>query len=155
MIDKMFYSTFTLLITILACFLRKKSKIVQAFAFMHFPRHRPGPPRGLKAPPDPSFNGFWLCQGPMHHIFSALSPENISKNGFILLVVFNRSTVRRQFTFIHWVPRNSRSLFDWPQNDMRRMSQRWSHPVVLNPGLDCKFSTLTINKKQNKILSKY
>ena len=53
MIADIFYPIFTLTIAILACFIRKKSKIVQGFAYTCFPRHHAGTPGGLKAPPKP------------------------------------------------------------------------------------------------------
>ena len=54
-----------------------------------------------------------------------------------------RITSRRQFTFYHEVPRNSWYSFYWPQRD-ERLSQPWSHPVVLNTGpLDWESSALT------------
>ena len=46
MIADIFYPIFTLMITILVCFIRKKSKIVQGFAYSRSPRHDPGPPEG-------------------------------------------------------------------------------------------------------------
>ena len=42
-----------------------------------------------------------------------------------------RGTSRRQFTFYHQVPRKSWYSFDRPPKD-QRLSQPWSHPVVLN-----------------------
>ena len=155
MIDKMFYPTFTLSITILACFLRKKkTKLLRHLHSCIFQGIALDPLGDLK-PPRPQLQSFSALPRTDAPYFFCIIPWKYIKTGFILLAVFNRSTVRRQFTFNHWVSRNSWSLFDWPQNDMRRLSRPWSHPVVLNPGLDCKFSTLTINKKQNKILSKY
>ena len=44
------------------------------------------------------------------------------------------ATSRRQFTFYHSVPRNSWYSFYRPWKD-ERLSQPWSHPVVLNTGL--------------------
>ena len=38
----------------------------------------------------------------------------------------------RQFTFCHSIPRNFWYSFDQPRKD-KRLSQPWSHPVVLNP----------------------
>ena len=53
------------------------------------------------------------------------------------------ATLRRHFTFYHSVPRNSWYSFYRPQKD-ERLSQPWSHPVVLNTGLlDWKSSALT------------
>ena len=45
-----------------------------------------------------------------------------------------RATTRRRFTFCHLVPRNSWCSFDRPRKD-ERLSQSWSHPVVLNKEL--------------------
>ena len=53
------------------------------------------------------------------------------------------ATSRRQFTFYHIFPRNSWYSFYWPWKD-ERLSQPWSHPVVLNTGpLDWESSALT------------
>ena len=53
------------------------------------------------------------------------------------------ATLRRQFTFYYLVPRNSWYSFYRPQKD-ERLSQPWSHPVVLNTGpLDWESSALT------------
>ena len=55
-----------------------------------------------------------------------------------------RVTSRRQFTFYHWVSRNLWYLFYRPQKD-ERLSQPWSHPVVLNTGpLDWESSALLL-----------
>ena len=48
MIADIFYPIFNLTIIILAYFIRKKSKIVQGFAYTRSPRHCPGPPTVLK-----------------------------------------------------------------------------------------------------------
>ena len=54
-----------------------------------------------------------------------------------------RTTSWRQFTFYHSVPRISWCSFNWPQKD-KRLSQSWSHLVVLNLGpLDWESSALT------------
>ena len=54
-----------------------------------------------------------------------------------------RSTLSRQFTFYRQVPRKSWYSFDRPWKD-ERVSQPWSHPVVLNTEpLDWESSTLT------------
>ena len=54
-----------------------------------------------------------------------------------------RATLRRQFTFYHLVPRSSWYSFYQPWKD-ERLSQPWSHPVVLNTGpLDWESSALT------------
>ena len=44
-----------------------------------------------------------------------------------------RATPRRQFTFNHWVPKNSWYSFYRPRKN-ERLSQPWSHPVILNMG---------------------
>ena len=67
--------------------------------------------------------------------------------GLFLWMGFNclkaRATSRRQFTFYHSVPRNSWYSFYQPWKD-KRLSQPWSHPVVLNTGpLDWESSALT------------
>ena len=52
--------------------------------------------------------------------------------------------LRKQFTFYHQVPRNSWYSFYRPRKN-ERLSQPWSHPVVLITGpLDWESSTLTI-----------
>ena len=53
------------------------------------------------------------------------------------------ATSRREFTFYHSVPRNFWYSFYRPHKD-ERLSQPWSHPVVLNvEPLDWESSTLT------------
>ena len=44
-----------------------------------------------------------------------------------------RAATRRQFTFYHFIPRDSRHSFDRHWND-ERLSQPRIHPVVLNTG---------------------
>ena len=44
-----------------------------------------------------------------------------------------RVTLRRQFTFYHSVPRSSWYSFHWLWKD-ERLSQPWSHPMVLKLG---------------------
>ena len=56
MITDIFYPIFTL--THFSVFCKKKSKIVQGFAYTPFSGHRPGPPGGLNAPPDPQLQSF-------------------------------------------------------------------------------------------------
>ena len=53
MIADIFYPIFTLTITILACFKRKKVKLFRGFSLKRSPRHRPRPTGGLTAPPRP------------------------------------------------------------------------------------------------------
>ena len=57
MIANIFHPIFTLTITILASFVRKKAKLFRGFAPMLSPRHRPGPP-GYNPPPDPQLQSF-------------------------------------------------------------------------------------------------
>ena len=45
-----------------------------------------------------------------------------------------KAIMRRQFAFDHEVPRNSCYSFDRTRKN-EKVSQPWSHPVVLNPGL--------------------
>ena len=55
----------------------------------------------------------------------------------------HRATTRRQFTFCHYIPRNSWYSFNRPQKD-ERLSRPWSHQEVLNTGpLHQKSSALT------------
>ena len=76
MIADIFYPIFILTITILACFIRRKSKIVQGFAYTLSPRHRPGPPAGLNAPLRPTASiVFGFAKTRCAHIFSVLSPD--------------------------------------------------------------------------------
>ena len=70
MIADIFYPTFTLTITILACFIRKKAKLFRGFAPTGSPRHRPGPPRPLTS------IVFGFAKNRCAHIFSVLSPGN-------------------------------------------------------------------------------
>ena len=78
MIADIFYPIFTLTITILACFIRKKRKIVQGICTVH---------QGItldsiegkgwgaySSPWTPSFNRFWLFQEPMHPYFFCIIP---------------------------------------------------------------------------------
>ena len=44
------------------------------------------------------------------------------------------ATLRGQFTFYHYFPRNLWYSFNEPQKD-ERLSRSWSHPMVLNMGL--------------------
>ena len=54
-----------------------------------------------------------------------------------------RVTTRRQFTFYHSVPKNSRYPFDQPPKD-ERLTRPWSHTVPFNTGpLDWESSALT------------
>ena len=54
-----------------------------------------------------------------------------------------KAASRRQFTFYHSVPRNSRYSFYRPRKD-EGLSRPWSHPVVLHTGpLDWESSALT------------
>ena len=68
MIANIFHPIITLTITILACFVRKKTKLYRGFAPMLSPRHRPGPP-AYSPPQTPSFNCFWLCLEPKRPYF--------------------------------------------------------------------------------------
>ena len=74
MIADIFYPIFNLTIIILAYFIRKKSKIVQGFAYTHSPRHCPGPPGG---PQTPVSTVFGFAKNRCAHIFSVLSPDFI------------------------------------------------------------------------------
>ena len=56
MIANIFHPIFTLTITILACFVRKKAKLFRGFAPTLSPRHRPGP--SAYSPPDPQLQSF-------------------------------------------------------------------------------------------------
>ena len=63
------------MITILVCFIRKKSKIVQGFAYTRFPRHHHRPPGELKAPPIPPTSiVFGFSKNRCAYIFYVLSP---------------------------------------------------------------------------------
>ena len=58
-----------------------------------------------------------------------------------------------QFTFYHWVPRNSWHSFYRPRKD-ERLSRSWSHPVVFNTGLlDWESSALTTRPLLHKVLN--
>ena len=70
-----------------------------------------------------------------------------------------RATLRRQFTFYHKVPRNSCYPLYRPWKD-ERLSQPWSHSVVLNTGpLDWESSTLStrplLHEMDNSISDDY
>ena len=63
------------------------------------------------------------------------------------------ATSRRQFTFYHSVPRNSWYSFYRPRKD-ERLSQPWSHPVILNTApLDWESSALTTRLLLHKVNS--
>ena len=82
MIADIFCPIFTLTITILACFIRRKSKIAKGFAYTRSPRHRSGPPGGLKSPPRPTASIiFGFAKTRRAHIFSVLSLVS-AKNTF-------------------------------------------------------------------------
>ena len=51
MITNIFHPIFTLTITILACFVRKKAKLFRGFAPTLSPRHHPGSPAYRTLPP--------------------------------------------------------------------------------------------------------
>ena len=74
MISDIFYPIFTLMISILACFVRRKSKIVQRFAYTRSSRHRTGPPGGLKTPPDLHLQSFLALPRPNAAIFFLYYP---------------------------------------------------------------------------------
>ena len=74
MIANIFHPIFTLTITILASFVRKKAKLCRGFAPMLSPRHRPGPPGYNPPPQTPSFNRFWLCLEPKRPYFFCIIP---------------------------------------------------------------------------------
>ena len=79
MISDIFYPIFTLMITILACFVRRKSKIVQRFAYTRSSRHHTGPPGWLKTPPRLTASiVFGFAKTQCSDIFSLLSPDGTS-----------------------------------------------------------------------------
>ena len=59
-----------------------------------------------------------------------------------------RITSRRQFTFYQYILRNSWFSFYQPGKD-ERLSQPWSHPVVLNMGLLDWNADIQISQEQN------
>ena len=81
MIADIFYPIFTLMITILACFIRKKKgKLFWGFAPSCSPRYCPGLHGGggrgaYSSPQTPQLlNRFWLFQEPMRPYFFCLIP---------------------------------------------------------------------------------
>ena len=59
MIADTFYPKFTITITNLACFIRKKkAKLFGVFVPTPSPRHHPGPPEGLQLPREPQLQPF-------------------------------------------------------------------------------------------------
>ena len=54
MITDIFFPIFTLTITVLACFIRKKTKLFGGFRPMPSTEHHPGPPGGLQLPKPPA-----------------------------------------------------------------------------------------------------
>ena len=81
MIADIFYPIFTLTITILACFIRKKRKIVQGICTHTFTKALPWTPwrggggRDLQLTPDAQLlNRFWLFQKPMRPYFFCIIP---------------------------------------------------------------------------------
>ena len=76
MIADIFYPIFTLMITVLSCFIWKK--LFGGFAPMSSPGDHPGPPGGLKAHPrPPAATVFGFAENRYAHIFSVLSPDLI------------------------------------------------------------------------------
>ena len=74
MIADIFYPIFTLTITTLACFTRKKLKLFRGFSPTPSPRHCPRPSGGLTAPPSPpALIVFDFAKNQCAHIFSVLS----------------------------------------------------------------------------------
>ena len=74
MIADIFYPIFTLTITILACFTRKKLKLFRGFSPTRSPRHCPRTPGGLAAlPRPPALIVFGFAKNRCAHIFSVLS----------------------------------------------------------------------------------
>ena len=63
--------------TILACCMKKKSKIVQGFACTCSPRHWPGPPGGLKLHQDPQLQLFLALPKTDAPIFFPYYPLNL------------------------------------------------------------------------------
>ena len=83
MIADIFYPIFTLMITILACFTRKKVKLFRGFSPTRSPRHCPRPPGGggIQLPPRaPASIGFGFSKNRCTHIFSALYPARIQNS---------------------------------------------------------------------------
>ena len=99
MIANIFYLIFTVTITVLACFIQKKLKIVQGFVPMPSLEHHPRPPGGegglqpLSRPPVATAFGF--CKNWCTHIFSVLSLVymcyNITQN-WIMGTILNLAT---------------------------------------------------------------
>ena len=58
MIADIFYPIFTITVTNLVCFIRKKTKLFGGFAPTPSPRHHPGSPAGLQLPRDPQLQPF-------------------------------------------------------------------------------------------------
>ena len=97
MIADIFYPIFT--ITILACFTWKKN--VWGFTPMPSLRHRPGPPGGLTAPPNPNCNCFWCCQKLMCPYFFCIIPWQYFHDWFyILRTRYNSDMSKPEWTLL-------------------------------------------------------
>ena len=87
MIADIFYPIFILLITVLVCFIQKKTKLFGGFAPMLSPRHYLGPPSGSCLPSDPQLQLFLALLKTDVPIFCLYYPlvthANYSKKGDI------------------------------------------------------------------------
>ena len=125
MIADIFYPIFTLMITILACFIRKKKgKLFWGFAPSCSPRYCPGlhgggGEGGLTARPGPpSFSiVFGFSKNQCAHIFSVSSPEsNRFKNKkFVVLAEYFEQQINCCSLSNKWKPCH-RVINTWPRN---------------------------------------
>ena len=75
------------------------------------------------------------------------------KTRWVQLFLGYKTTMKRQFTFYHYVPRNPWCSFDQLGKD-ERLCQPWSHAVVLNKGpLDWESSALMTRSLLHKTYS--
>ena len=125
MIADIFYPIFTLMITILACFIRKKKrKIVLGICTLMFTKVLPWTPwrggeGGLTARPGPpSFSiVFGFSKNRCAHIFSVSSPEsNRFKNKkFVVLAEYFEQQINCCSLSNKWKPCH-RVINTWPRN---------------------------------------
>ena len=83
MFADIFYPIFTLMITVLVCFIWKKTKKQNCLGVSHpfLNQDIPLTPRGAyNSPQTPSCNRFWLCQKPMRPYFFCTIPWQCLSN---------------------------------------------------------------------------
>ena len=110
------------------------NRLISFWWFSQFFSHVAFTESGRLTPPSHSLKGTYLANKKLYGPFSWM--------GFNCLKA--RATSRRQFTFYHYFPRNSWYSFYQHRKD-ERLSQPWSHPVVLNMGISGKVKPQNIS----------